>query len=337
MHGLYLLWWVAERQMPAAVVAAVLAAGDLAVMLIELPTGWFADKYGHKTSLVAGSAMQVAGMLACWLGQGIPGLLAASVLVAFGDAFRSGAREALLYRSCVALKREPAFQAIDARADALEALSLVGLVLAGGAIVNTFGFAAGWIAETMLCAIGVVLACAMTEPPPAPASTDDSPNTRAGLLTIRMALLVLPAAALGAAASAGSFLVQTAGGGTVVGITAFVAAAAIAEATGSWLAVRVPAGSARTACAEATAPKQQIAIAGVGSMLIAVALTVPAAFQPAVLALALLSGLAHPLRAAAIQRLARDDARARAASLASACDMALSTAVVPLAGLWRRR
>ena len=338
MHGLYLLWWVEERQMSAAVVGSVLAAGDLALLLIEVPTGWFADRFGHRTSLLIGSAMQVAGMLACWLGHGIPGLIAASVLVAFGDAFRSGAREALLYRSCVALKRDDAFLTIEARTDALERLAMVGLVLAGGAIVATFGFAAGWIAETMLCTIGLVLACAMSEPPAAPGSTAaDSPRTSAGLLTMRMALLVLPAAALGAAASAGSFLVQTAGGATVMGVTAFVAAAAIAEATGSWLAIHVPSGRAPAASAEPMAPGQQGALAGVGSVLIAVAVTVPAAFEVTMLALALLSGLAGPLRAAAVQRLSRDEARARAASLASACDMALTTALLPLAGMWRRR
>jgi hypothetical protein len=122
-----------------------------------------------------------------------------------------------------------------------------------------------------------------------------------------------------------------------MGITAFVAAAAIADAAGSWLAIHVPAGSARAAFAEATAPKQQGVIAGLGSLVVVLALAVPATFPLAVLTLALLSGLADPLRAAAIQRLARDGARARAASLASACDMALSTALLPVAGLWRRR
>src|SRR5688572_28793225 len=172
MHGLYLLWWVEERQMPPAVVASILAAGDLALMLVEVPTGWLADRYGHRASLVAGSAIQVAGMLACWLGHGIPGLITASVLVALGDAFRSGARQALLYRSCVALQRQDAFQTIEARTDALERLALVGLILAGGAIVNTFGYAAGWIAETTLCTLGLALACSMTEPPAASEPAD---------------------------------------------------------------------------------------------------------------------------------------------------------------------
>src|SRR5947208_1025025 len=105
MHGLYLLWWVREKHVPAAVVATLLAAGDLAITALEIPTGWLADRCGHRLSLIAGSIAQIAGMLLCWLGDGAPGLLAAIVLVACGDAFRSGADQALLYRSCVALER----------------------------------------------------------------------------------------------------------------------------------------------------------------------------------------------------------------------------------------
>src|SRR6185436_2875517 len=134
MHGLYLLWWVQEKQMSPAVVAATLAAGDLAIMLLEVPTGWLADRYGHRRSLILGSFVQVLGMLCCWLGQGIPGLIAASVLVALGDAFRSGADHALLYRTCVALCREEEFQRREARTRTGQLAALVALTLAGGVI-----------------------------------------------------------------------------------------------------------------------------------------------------------------------------------------------------------
>jgi hypothetical protein len=56
-----------------------------------------------------------------------------------------------------------------------------------------------------------------------------------------------------------------------------------------------------------------------------------------VVGLAFLLGLAHPLRAAAIQRLATDGVRARAASIASACDKVCDTIALTLAGLSRRR
>src|SRR5688572_5895131 len=115
MHGLYLLWWVGERGISPAIVAAILVAGDLALIVLEVPAGWFADRFGHRTSLITGSLFQVLGMIACWLGRGVPELVLASVLVAVGDAFRSGADEALLYRTCAALGREEDFQKIQAR------------------------------------------------------------------------------------------------------------------------------------------------------------------------------------------------------------------------------
>src|SRR4030095_13681290 len=119
MHGLYLLWWVQEKQMSPAVVAATLAAGDLAIMLLEVPTGWFADRFGHRRSLIVGSFAPVLGMLCCWLRQGMPRQICARVVVALCDAFRSGADHALLYRTCVALRREVDFQRIQARTEAV--------------------------------------------------------------------------------------------------------------------------------------------------------------------------------------------------------------------------
>jgi len=65
-----------------------------------------------------------------------PHEIAASVVVAAGDAFRSGADQALLYRSSVVLDREGDFQRIEARTRGIQQTALVVLVLTGGAIVR---------------------------------------------------------------------------------------------------------------------------------------------------------------------------------------------------------
>ena len=124
MDGLYLLWWVQEKQMSPALVAATMAAGDLALMALEVPTGWFADRFGSRRSLILGSLLQVAGMICCWLANGVAGLLGACLLVALADALRSGADHSLLYRSCAALGREREFQRIEARARAIQVVVL---------------------------------------------------------------------------------------------------------------------------------------------------------------------------------------------------------------------
>ena len=329
MHGLYLLWWVQEKQMPPAIVATVLAAGDLVLMALELPTGWFADRFGHRASLMAGSFVQVVGMLWCWLGDGVSGLVIASVLVALGDGFRSGADQALLYRTCVALNRQDDFQKIEARAEAGANAALVVLVLLGGLIVQTGGFALGWVAETTLCCLGLVLGCAMVEPPEDSNRARECGELKDGppIRYLGLVALILPAALLGGAASAASFLAQTTATNSPANVTLLVALLTSAEAGGCALASRMSAGRRR----------DHYVLVALGLSVVLSGMVMSAALPLCALALGFLAGLAQPLRAAAIQRLAADGVRARAASAASACDMAVSTLVLPLAGTWRAR
>lgn len=321
--------------MSPAFVAATMAAGDLLLMALEVPTGWLADRFGNRRSLILGSVLQVAGMICCWLASGIPGLVGACLLVAVADAFRSGADQALLYRTCVAIGREPEFQRIEARARAVQVAVLAALTVGGGAVVTTWGFTAGWLAETSLCALGALVAIAMVEPPACADETDSSsPNADVPAPTVKVpwrtvAMVILPLAFLDAAGSAGSFILQTTAERGPTAVTMLVAAIALAGAAGSALASRLP----------AVGPRAQLIAIAIGSLLVAIGLLFPSALVPTTIALSFGTGVLHPLRAAAIQRLASDGVRARAASAASACDMACSTLLLLLAGgyLSRRR
>ena len=139
--------------------------------------------------------------------------------------------------------------------------------------------------------------------------------------------LTLPAALLSGAATAVSFWAQTTGGREPQDLTVLVAAMALAEAAGSALAVRMPPAGVRA----------QLLLAGGGVAGILAVFAVPSTPVPVVIALEFLLGLAHPLRAAAVQRLAGEGVRARAASLASACDKACDTVAPILAGITHRR
>ena len=345
MHGVYLLWWVQERQVRPAAVAIALAAGDLALTAFEVPTGWLADRYGHRVSLMAGSALQVAGMLACWMGRGIAGVLAASVLIALGDAFRSGADQALLYRSCFALDREADFQRLEARTRAATLIALVALTLVGGAIVGTRGFATGWFVETALSFAGLMIACAMVEPPAIfgartakdassawasrvtmAASTHRTVSKSRSPITIPMlAALIVPASCLGGLAGAASFFAQTSAWANAERTTLLVASLTLAEAAGAILA--------RSLSADV---RIQFVLAGVGTAILVPALFHPSAILVAVVGLSFLLGIAEPLRAAAIQRSSADHVRARAASMASACDKGVATFALIGAGVLPR-
>ena len=76
----------------------------------------------------------------------------------------------------------------------------------------------------------------------------------------------------------------------------------------------------------------QMVLGGLGAAVAIAGLALPAMFVPAVVALSCLEGVVEPLRAAAIQRVAADHMRARAASVASACDKAAATIALVVAG-----
>jgi MFS family permease len=328
MHGLYLLWWIQERQMSPVVVSAVLAAGDLSKIFIELPTGWFADRAGHRTSLIVGSIVQAVGMACCWLVTGVPGLVGASLLVALGDGFRSGADHALLYRTCVALDREREFQRIEGRARTAELIGLVALVLIGGAIVHVWGYHAGWIAEVALSLVGAVIAIAMAEPPAMKRVTEHAVVVRGGrarVLTRAILALIVPGAIVVGLGSATSFYAQTASTANPATMTWFVAAMTLAEAAGASVASRL--------CAAGVVAQLWLASLSI-ALTISATLPFPS-FRAIVITLSFVQGLSQPLRAAAVQRLSADDTRARVASLASACDMTAMAIMLPLAGVLR--
>jgi hypothetical protein len=81
----------------------------------------------------------------------------------------------------------------------------------------------------------------------------------------------------------------------------------------------------------------QATLALAGGLLLGSCFVMPGSVSLIAPAVAFLAGVALPLRATAIQRLSADHLRARAASLASACDMVLSTMLLPAAGVWRGR
>ena len=273
-------------------------------------------------------------MLFCWLGEGVAGLLTASLLVALGDAFRSGADQALLYRSCVALERTRDFQRIEATTKSVELIALVALLLVGGGIAAAGSFEAAWIAECALSAAGLAIAWTLVEPPPQVRSTEDETSDSGDARPIQSSWgvfrtsvpVIVPASLLGAAAGAWGFLAQTGGDGDAGTMTLLVAAITLVEAAGAFLSRYLPANES-----------MQWLILTLGVVVAATPLVTSSAFLPAVVGLSLLTGVAEPLRASAIQQAAADHVRAQAASWASAIDKGLSTVALFTAGVLPRR
>jgi MFS family permease len=54
-HGFYLLWLTVHRGVSPFAAATMLAAGDLTLLVLDVPAGIFADRLGVRRSLLLGS------------------------------------------------------------------------------------------------------------------------------------------------------------------------------------------------------------------------------------------------------------------------------------------
>ncbi len=74
---------------------------SLSIVLLEIPSGYFADVLGRKNTIVAGAILGFLGFSIYSLSYGFWGFLVAEVILGFGQSMISGADSALLYDSLV--------------------------------------------------------------------------------------------------------------------------------------------------------------------------------------------------------------------------------------------
>ena len=96
-----------------ALIASITAAVQL---VLELPSGYFSDRFGHKQSLVLGTLLAAFSTLAYVISPGFWGGLIASVGFFSGMAFISGAMQAFMHETLLALGRDDEYEKILGKA-----------------------------------------------------------------------------------------------------------------------------------------------------------------------------------------------------------------------------
>ncbi len=132
-------------------------------LFFESATGYWADVHGRKKSAQIGSLLACLGTFMYIVGQNFTGILSASVVIAIGYSFLSGAMEALVHDSLVVLKRERDYAKIASRAQSLSLVAnavFIATVPLLYPIDKRLPFVAGVIAYLVLFS----LASLLTEP-----------------------------------------------------------------------------------------------------------------------------------------------------------------------------
>jgi len=121
------LFWTDHVGMSLADVMVLQAIFSLGIVVLEFPSGYAADRLGHRRTLLAAGSLWLLGWLAYTRATTFAEVVGAELLIAAGLAFSSGATEALLFESLEAGGHADAYARWDGRAraaaQASEALS----------------------------------------------------------------------------------------------------------------------------------------------------------------------------------------------------------------------
>lgn len=116
---------------------------SIVIAFLEVPSGYFADVFGRKLSLVIGALFGTIGFGVYSLSYGLAGFIAAEVLLGIGQSLFSGADSAILYDTLLSERKEKQYMKyegkITATGNIAEALAgLLVSILAFEVVRNNF-------------------------------------------------------------------------------------------------------------------------------------------------------------------------------------------------------
>jgi MFS family permease len=136
---------------------------SVAIVFMELPSGWMADRWGRKKTLVSGSLLGSLGFLIYSFSYGFWAFAVAEIILGIGHSFVSGADSALLYDSLKSDGKSEKYVKHEGR-----------ITSAGNFAEAIAGIAAGFLAaislrtpfyfQFVVAAIAVPASLTMTEP-----------------------------------------------------------------------------------------------------------------------------------------------------------------------------
>ena len=136
----------------------------MSMVLFEVPTGYFADVYGRKASMVAGAILQVVGIIAFSIAYGFWSFMVVEIVMGFGIALYSGANSALVYESLKEQNKVLEYTKVWGNMQFYNVM-MVGLSsVIGGVIADSYGMRYTIYASVPFYFLMVLVAFSFNEP-----------------------------------------------------------------------------------------------------------------------------------------------------------------------------
>jgi MFS family permease len=137
---------------------------SIGVVLFEVPSGYFSDVVGRKTSIIIGSVLATIGFSVYIVSYSFIGFLIAELTLGLGASFISGTDSALLYDTLAISNREKDYPKIEGRLSSISNFSEAIASFLGG-FIALISLRTPFYIETFLVFLTIPVAFTLIEPP----------------------------------------------------------------------------------------------------------------------------------------------------------------------------
>ncbi len=136
---------------------------SVAIVVLEIPSGYFADVLGRKKTLIVGSIFGFAGFVVYSLGYGFYGFLIAELILGIGQSLISGADSAMLYDTLLAQNRNDKYLKFEGRMTSVGnfAEAIAGII---GGFLATYSLRTPYFFQTGVAFLAIPAAITLIEP-----------------------------------------------------------------------------------------------------------------------------------------------------------------------------
>lgn len=158
------LFWE-QRGMTVLMVVLCEIIYAVSIVIFEIPTGVFADKFSRKTLLVIGAVLSVFEFIILLFAYHLWTFALVVFLAGISSACISGAWNALLYDSLLTDKKQKYFEKIVGRMNSLDFIASLVAALSGSVLAKYFGFEFNYIVSAVSVFLALILTILLKEPP----------------------------------------------------------------------------------------------------------------------------------------------------------------------------
>ncbi|MEA3446348.1 MAG: MFS transporter [Bacteroidota bacterium] len=144
---------------------AILLKGiySIVIVIFEIPSGYFADVWGRKKTIIIGSILGTMGFIMYDFSSAFSGFLIAELMLGIGQSFISGSDSALLYDSLLKENRQKDYIKMEGRMLSLGNFAETLAAIAGGFLAE-ISLRTPFTFQIFVAALAIPAALTLTEP-----------------------------------------------------------------------------------------------------------------------------------------------------------------------------